>query len=187
LPGTESAYLPFFSPDGQWVGFFAEGKLKKTRLDGGEPIALCDAPNGRGADWNEDNTIIATLDPRRGLWQLPAEGGEVTRVASIDPQAGEYSLRFPQTLPGGKAVLFLIARVPSDYENGSIAVMSLADRKKKILLDRVGMYPRYVTGGYLTYVSKGTLFAVPFDPERLEVRAPRRPALGGMVADRRFG
>ena len=103
------------------MGFFANGKLKKTRLDGGEPIVLCDAPSGRGAAWNEDNTIIAALDTRRGLSQLPAEGGEVTRIASIDPQAGEYSLRFPQRLPGGKAVLFLIARVPGDYEGASMA------------------------------------------------------------------
>jgi Tol biopolymer transport system component len=181
LPGTEGAYFPFFSPDGQWVAFFAKGKLKKTRLDGGEPIALCDAPAGRGGDWNDDNTIIAALDPRGGLSQLPAEGGQVTRIASVDPQAGDYSLRFPQRLPGGKAVLFLIGHVPSDYENASIAVMSLADHKKKILLDRVGMYARYVTGGYLTYVSGNTLFAAPFNSQRLEVLGPSKPVLEGIV------
>jgi serine/threonine-protein kinase len=131
LPGTDGAYFPFFSPDGQWVGFFANGKLKKIRLDGGEPIALCDAPSARGGTWNEDNTIIATLDPRSGLWRVPAEGGEATRIASVDPQAGEFTLRLPQSLPGGKAVLFLIARVPGAYESASIAVMSLADQKKK--------------------------------------------------------
>jgi eukaryotic-like serine/threonine-protein kinase len=176
LPGTEGANFPFISPDGQWVGFFANGKLKKTRLDGGEPIALCDAPSGRGGAWTEDNTIIATLDIRRGLSQLPAEGGEITRIASVDPQTGEYSLRFPQSLPGGKAVLFLIDRLPSDYEGASIGVLSLADRKRKILRDRVGMYPRYVAG-YLTYVSNDTLFAVPFDSDRLEIRGQAKPVL----------
>jgi serine/threonine-protein kinase len=177
LPGTEGANFPFISPDGQWVGFFAKGKLKKTRLDGGEPISLCDAPSGRGGAWSEDNnSIIATLDTRRGLWQVPAEGGEITRIASIDPQAGEFSLRFPQVLPGGKAVLFNIARVPSDYESASIGVLSLPDRKRKILLDRVGMYPRYVDG-YLTYISKDTLFAVPFDSDRLEIRGHAKPVL----------
>src|SRR5262249_42821148 len=54
LPGTQGAYAPFFSPDGQWVGFFASGKLKKTRIDGGEPAALCDAPSPRGGSWGED-------------------------------------------------------------------------------------------------------------------------------------
>ena len=95
LPGTDGAQFPFFSPDGQWVGFFAKGKLKKTRLDGGEPIALCDAPSGRGGTWNEDNTIVAALDTRRGLSQIPADGGGVTRIASVDTQAGEISIRFP--------------------------------------------------------------------------------------------
>jgi serine/threonine-protein kinase len=54
LRGTEGAYTPFFSPDGQWIGFFAQGKLKKTRIDSGDPVSLCDAPNGRGASWGED-------------------------------------------------------------------------------------------------------------------------------------
>src|SRR5262249_39811011 len=138
------------------------------------------AVRARGA-WNEDNTIIATLDPRGGLWRLPAEGGEATKIASVDPQASEYSLRLPQSLPGGKAVLFLIARVPGDYESASITVITLADRKMKMLLDRVGMHPRFVTGGYLTYVSKGTLFAVPFDSDRLEVRGQAKPILESIV------
>src|SRR5437867_5802860 len=69
LSGTEGAYAPFFSPDAQWVGFFAVGKLKKTRIDGGEPVSLCDAPAGRGASWGEDNYIIAALDTEAGLSQ----------------------------------------------------------------------------------------------------------------------
>src|SRR5262249_7423977 len=80
-----------------------------------------------------------------------------------------------------KAVLFIVGHVPSDYENASIAVISLADHEKKILLDRVGMYARYVTGGYLTYVSGNTLFAAPFDAERLEVLGPSKPVLEGVV------
>jgi serine/threonine-protein kinase len=78
-------------------------------------------------------------------------------------------------------VLFLIARLPGDYESASIAAISLADLKRKILLDRVGMHPRFVTGGYLTYVSKGTLFAVPFDSDRLEVRGQAKPILESIV------
>ena len=64
---TEGAYAPFFSPDGQWVGFFAQGKLKKTRIDGGEPVSLWNAPAGRGASWGEDGNIVAALDTRSGL------------------------------------------------------------------------------------------------------------------------
>jgi hypothetical protein len=77
MPGTEGAHAPFFSPDGQWVGFFAQGKLKKTRLDGGEPVSLCNASAGRGASWADDgNNIIAALDPQTTLSEVPAEGGK---------------------------------------------------------------------------------------------------------------
>ena len=65
LPGTESVYAPFFAPDGISVGFFAAGKLKKIRLNGGEPVVLCDAPAGRGGSWGEDGTIVAALNGRR--------------------------------------------------------------------------------------------------------------------------
>src|SRR5437667_12907175 len=86
LPGTEGADAPFFSPDGQWVGFFAKGKLKKTRIDGGEPVSLCDAPTGRGASWGEDGNIIAALDTEVGLSQVPPEGGKTLSVTNLGPE-----------------------------------------------------------------------------------------------------
>src|SRR5436309_14941519 len=107
LSGTEGAYAPFFSPDGQWVGFFAQGKLKKTRIDGGEPVSLCDAPAGRGASWGEDGNIIAVLDTQVGLSQVPSEGGKALSVTNLG--FGETTHRWPQVLPGAKAVLFNIS------------------------------------------------------------------------------
>jgi hypothetical protein len=92
LVGTEGAFAPFFSPDGQWVGFFAGGKVKKTRLDGGEPISLCDASAGRGASWGEDDNIIAVLDTRAGLSRISAAGGAISSVTQLDHQeAGHRS------------------------------------------------------------------------------------------------
>jgi serine/threonine-protein kinase len=85
LAKTEEAYAPFFSPDGQWVGFFAGGKLKKTRIDGGEPVSLCDAPAARGASWSEDGTIIAVLDTQLGLSQVPSEGGKANSITELSP------------------------------------------------------------------------------------------------------
>ena len=73
LSGSEGAYAPFFKPDGQWVAFFAGGRLKKTRVDGGEPVILCDAPAGRGGSWGEDGNIIAALDSQVGLSLVPSE------------------------------------------------------------------------------------------------------------------
>jgi Tol biopolymer transport system component len=167
LPGTEGAYAPFFSPDGQWVGFFAQGKLKKTRIDGGEPVTLCDAPAGRGASWGEDGNIIAALDTLVALSQVPSAGGKPVLVTSLAPE--EKTHRWPQVLPGGKAVLFNASRTYGSHDDG-IAVVSLKDRRTKILIEHAGMFPRYLPSGHLIYVTKGTMIAVPFDPERLEVR-----------------
>ena len=102
LPGTEGAAEPFFSPDGQWVGFFAQGKLKKTRIDGGEPVSLCDAPSGRGASWGEDGNIVAALSDNAGLSQAPSGGGNAVPVTELAP--GEACHRWPHVLPGGKFV-----------------------------------------------------------------------------------
>jgi serine/threonine-protein kinase len=169
LSGTEGAYAPFFSPNGEWVGFFAQGKLKKARIDGGEPVSLCDAPTGRGASWGEDGNIIAALDPLAGLSQVPSEGGKPISLTKLNQEV-ESTHRWPQVLPGGKAALFNASIAYSNYDEAGIAVVSLKDHRMKTLLDHAGMYPRYLPSGHLTYVTKGTLFAVPFDPDQLEVR-----------------
>src|SRR6266705_6865104 len=168
LSGTEGGSAPFFSPDGQWVGFFAQGKLKKTRLEGGEPVSLCDAPAGRGASWGEDGAIIAALDTQAGLSQVPSEGGKTVSVTNLSPE--EKTHRWPQVLPGGKAVLFTANIAYANHDEAGIAVVSLKDHRKKILLEHAGMYPRYLPSGHLVYVTKGMLFATPFDLDRLEVR-----------------
>jgi serine/threonine-protein kinase len=172
LSGTEGAYSPFFSPDGQWIGFFARGKLKKTRTDGGEPIPLCNAA-GRGASWAEDGRIIAALDVQSGLSQIPAEGG--TPVSITELSTGEISHRWPQVLPGAKAALFTATTDYAYHENAAIAIVVLKDHQRKILLDHAGMYPRYLPSGHLVYVTRGMLFALSFDAERLEVRGNPTP------------
>ena len=181
LPKTEGAYAPFFSPDGQWVGFFAQGKLKKTRIDGGEPISLCDAPAGRGASWGEDGNITAALDVEVGLSQIPAEGGSPVALTRLNLEARESTHRWPQVVPGGKAVLFTSSIAYANYNDASISVVSLKDHRTKALIQRAGMYPRYLSSGHLIFVARGMLFAVPFDPDRLEVRG--QPAPLGEVAN----
>jgi serine/threonine-protein kinase len=188
LPGTDGAYAPFVSPDGQWVGFFAGGKLKKTRVDGGEPVELCDAPAGRGASWSEDGRIVAALDNRAGLSIVSSNGGPVTPVTAL--AAEELSHRWPHVLPGGKSVLFTVSSVPANYEAASIAVASLEskpDQIKKIVLENAGMSPRYLPTGHLAYVTKGSLYVVPFDLDRLEADGVATPVLDELAADIPFG
>jgi hypothetical protein len=185
LPDTVGAYAPFFSPDGQWVGFFADGKLKKLRLAGGEPVTLCDAPAGRGGSWSDDGKIIAALDTRTGLKLVPVDGGTPTRVTTLN--AGELGHRWPHFLPGGGAVLFMVTAAPGNHAATSIGVMDFERNIQNVVLPNAGMSPRFLPTGHLAYVSKGTLHVVPFDLERREVRGAAIPVLEGISTDPAFG
>jgi len=175
LAGTQGAYAPFFSPDGQWVAFFAQGKLKKISVEGGTAITLSDATLAAGGSWGEDGNIIAALAPEGGLSKIASAGGVPVPVTEL--QTGESTHRWPQILPGAKAVLFTAsALVAGHFDGASIEVISLADHRRKTLV-RGGTFGRYLPSGHLVYVSRGTLFAVPFDVERLEVRGSPVPVL----------
>jgi serine/threonine-protein kinase len=185
MRGTEGASASFFSPDGEWVAFFAGGKLKKTRLDGGEPVTLCDAAAGRGGSWGEDGNIVVARDSFAGLSRVPATGGEPAPLTELQPD--ELTHRWPQILPGGKAVLFCLNKTYANFGASSIAVLSLADGKRKVVLEHAGMYPRYLPSGHLTYVTKGALFAVPFDLHPLRVRGDPVQVAEEVSNDTTFG
>ena len=174
LAGTQGASAPFFSPDGQWVAFFTTGKLQKISVEGGSAITLCNAANGRGGSWGEDGNIIAALGLNGGLSRIPSAGGPPTPVTNL--QSGEATHRWPQILPGGKAVLFTASTSGVGFDGANIEVMSLADHRMKTLV-RGGTFARYLPSGHLIYVDRGTLFAVPFDVDRLEVRGIPSPVL----------
>ena len=168
LPGTEGGHTPFFSPDAEWVGFFAkDGTLQKVSVAGGAPVVICDpeAGNNPGASWGLDDTII--FSPRiwdEGLWRVSAAGGTPTRVGPG---------RWPQILPGGKHVL-VTAR--SEDESLQPVVMSLETGESRPLgRGRAGA--RYVPSGHLVYGQAGSLMAVGFDLGRLELRGSPRPVL----------
>ncbi len=177
LAGTENAVTPFFSPDGQWIGFFADGKMKKISVQGGAAVTLCDALAARGASWGEDGSIIVTLaaGPGGGLSRVPDAGG-TPQAISKPGDKGEATHRWPQILPGGKAVLFSGATVVGGHEDGSIEVLSLKTGQWKVV-QRGGYFGRYLPSGHLVYLHQGTLFAVVFDLDRLEVRGTPAPLL----------
>src|SRR5437773_6991901 len=103
IPGTEGAESPFFSPDGQWVGFFAEGKLKKVSLSGGATLTLCNAAANRGASWGPDDTILFTPSlGSSGLFRISATAGTPKPLTIPDRKKGEFTHRWPEILPGGK-------------------------------------------------------------------------------------
>jgi eukaryotic-like serine/threonine-protein kinase len=172
IEGTENASSPFFSPDSQWVGFFADGKLKKTNLRGGFPTTVCDATtDDRGGSWGPDDTIIFAASPTSGLMRVPASGGVPQILTSPDSDKRERTHRWPEVLPGGKAVVFTIGGVDNVdyYLAAKIAVQSLETGRKEILPVE-GTFARYDPAGYLVLAQRGGLFAVPFDAKRLQVR-----------------
>jgi serine/threonine-protein kinase len=179
LSGTEGAYAPFFSPDGQWVGFFAEGKLKKVPVQGGLPVSLCDAAGGsRGASWADDGTIIFSPGTSSGLMRVSAAGGEPEVLTTPNGEKGERTHRWPEVLPGAKAVVFVVGDVAqvSYYLDAQIAVQSFETGERKILPVR-GTFPRYLPSGHLLFASEGGLFAASFDQARLEITGPAIPVL----------
>jgi len=168
LVGTEGAVDPFFSPDGQWIGFFAGKKLKKIPLQGGAVVSLCDAAGLElGASWGEDGAIIANLDGYH-LFRVPAAGGEPQLIGKPE-QHGERGWRWPQVLPGGENVLFtgVVANSGAALDSANIEVLSLKSGRVKVVR-RGGFLGRYLPSGHLIYIRQETLYGVPFDLGRLE-------------------
>ena len=180
LSGTENATDPFFSPDGQWIGFFADGKLKKISVQGGAAVTLCDVANERGGSWGADGTIVFTPDLQVPLSKVSSAGGTPRPLTTLDKQTGEITQRWPQVLPGGKAVLFASGTHPSSYEDSDIVVYSMASGQRKTV-QRGGSYARYLPSGHVVYIHEGALFAVPFDLKRLEVAGQPALILEGVV------
>ena len=167
IAGTEGASAPFFSPDGQWVGFFAEGKLKKVPVTGGSPVVLCEVGGGFGASWGNDDTIFFAPGSMSGLWRVSAKGGTPQPFTELDRQNGEISHRSPRVLPGGKAVLFTVWTGPGwDEQQIQLKIVATGERR---LLVRGGETGSYMPTGHVVYERAGTLMAVPFDIARLEV------------------
>jgi Tol biopolymer transport system component len=180
LSDTEEAADPFFSPDGQWIGFFADGKLKKISVQGGAAVTLCDAANDRGGSWGDDGTIAFEPDNQVPLSIISSGGGTPQPLTILDKQIGEVTQRWPQVLPGSKAVLFTSNIHLNDYEDADIVVYSMTSGQRKTV-QRGGSYARYLPSGHVVFLHEGTLFAVPFDLKRLEVTGQPAPILEGVV------
>jgi serine/threonine-protein kinase len=176
LPGTEGAEDPFFSPDGKWVGFFAEGKIKKISLSGGLPISLCDAQTGRGAAWGSDGAIYFIV--RKRLSRVSADGGEPEPLSQAGSEWAGFDQRAPHVLPGAGAALLTLSK--GFFSEERLAALSLRTGETKVVLyDAVS--PHYVSSGHLLFTRKGTLFAVPFSLERLEALGAGIPVQDGIV------
>ena len=181
IPGTSNAWLPFFSRNGEWIGYIdqADAALKKIRLDGSQPVTLCPVPvTGRSAGWGPDDTIVFAYRGSPTLWRVSANGGDPEPIeagAEADESVDSH-LSWMDLLPDGKAVLASVDAAGSEQ----IVAVSLETGERKPLL--AGITPRYASTGHIIYWRENGLWAVPFDTEELALTGPSTPVLDGVAA-----
>jgi eukaryotic-like serine/threonine-protein kinase len=183
IPGTEGGTSPFFSPDGQWLAFFANQKLKKVSLDGGGVITLADATNPHGGSWSSEGTI-AFPSASGALQQTPD-----TATASQPLSRGEkdeVAHRNPEFLPGGKSLLYVTST--SSFNWGSdahvVAQRGMSDRRNLVT---GAVSPQYASSGHLLVAQEGNILAAPFDAERLMITGPFSSVVEGVLQSRFSG
>ena len=187
LPGTETATAPFFSPDGRWIGFTTRlsQELNKVSVSGGTPITLCSvssedsAPNynvNAGGTWGPNGIIVFGV-PGGSLMKVSASGGTPEKLTELED--GELGHAWPQFLPGGEQVLFSSFR----SETSRIEAVELESKRRTVVLDTGGEYPRYAASGHLLYVNNGTLYAASFDTNTLQTRSEPLPVLEDVLMD----
>jgi serine/threonine-protein kinase len=174
VPDSQNALCPFFSPDGQWLGFYGGARLRKIAIGGGVAVNLAGAAGGHGASWSSQGTII--FAPELGaLQQISDVGGAVQPVTQLAVDQGETRHDWPSLLPGGHAVLFVAGPYPP-----KIAVQSLPSGERRYL-GLTGASPQYASSGHLLYVLDGSLMAVGFDPKSFQLAGTPVPVLQGVM------
>ena len=168
IQGTDDAVGPFFSPDGQSIGYWAAGQVRKVPVAGGPSVLVAAAPQLFGATWGEGDRIVFA-GSNGGLLEVSAAGGAPAPLTSPSGERGEFSHRLPHALPGGESILFTVTRSRfARWDEAQVWLYARGTRDARLLIDG-GADARYVSSGHLLYVREGALLAVPFDLERLEV------------------
>ena len=185
-PLTEGQVIgqPFFSGDGSWVGFYdgQDDSLNRVSTLGGPVLTICTGcvSTSFGVSWGSDDTILFGRSRPSGLWRIAAEGGEAVEVTT--PEAPDVNHAWPEILPGGRAALFTTL-VGELMETAQIAVVDLETGQHEVLIP--GSYPRYAPTGHIVYGLAGSLWAVGFDVNQLEVSDERPvPVLDGVFTVR---
>jgi hypothetical protein len=165
IPGTEGAVDPLFSPDGKWLGFYADGKLKKVSVSGGAAQALAEASTSAGASWSSQGLIAFTPTAVSYLQQVSDAGGAPKPLTHVEK--GDARQRWPEFLPSGKALLFAATQTSSNWSIARVVVQSVGTGEWRNLIE--GTSPRYASSGHLIYAQGG----------ESDGRAVRCPAAGG--------
>ena len=179
IPGTQDAYSPFFSPDGEWIGFYSSGWLKKVFLNEGTAVPLCEASYPYGVSWWNDTVIFSQGSD--GIYTVSEDGGSPEILVEMEP--GEFA-DGPQMLPSGDAVLFALTKSAGGqqsvlWDKADIVVFSQKTGKREILF-KGGCHPRYVSG-HIIYALGNDLWMFPFDYGRLKATGSRVQVMSGIA------
>ncbi len=179
LAGTELGHYPFWSPDSQWIGFVANGKLRKIKATGGPALTICDAPDGKGGSWNADGVIVFAPDSGTSLHRVAAVGGESTPITELNREVGDNSHRLPRFLPDGKHLLYYARSSAGDHKS-VVRVVGLDEggTGKDIVSSPASAW---YSSGHLLYVRENMLMAQPFDPDGLEFSGEAVPLAEDIV------
>ena len=173
VPGTGGAYNPFFSPDGKWVAFFADNKLKKIPLSGGEPVTLCEARNPVGANWGPNDTIFFGDQEGGVLTRVSAKGG-APEIVPVNDIITEVHL-----LPDGRWLLYSTNNSGSNPDYATIKALSLDTGETTLVLEG-GSNPHYIPDGRLIFTRAGSLMSTPFDLVNCKVTGPALSLVQGI-------
>ena len=177
VAGSEGGRMPFFSADGQWLGFFADGLLKKVPVTGGSPqtIALANASRAAGGTWMDDGSIVFVGGLAETVQRVSSSGGTPETVLSLDSKGGPTTPASPYALPGNDAVLLMV-RQGSRFD---VAVFSLRDRKLHVLAEDA-YSPAWVPTGHVLFHQANAILALPFDARTLRATGPAFPVASGI-------
>ncbi|MHC4191132.1 MAG: protein kinase domain-containing protein, partial [Planctomycetota bacterium] len=170
IPGTEGAIDPFFSPDGQSLGYsdHTRGALKVVSIWGGSPRKLSEAPHLGGGVWLDDGTIIFSPAPETGLWSISVDGGNAEPLVTLNTEENERRHAWPSVLPNNN-ILFASYRQKEGIGEGRLEVVSKAGGTRQVVLDN-SVFGRYLPSGHLIFVRNGSLFGSRFDPKSLTLQ-----------------
>lgn len=185
LNGTEGAYYPFWSYDGKYIGYFADGKLKKILASGGPSIAICNATDARGGSWNQNDIIVFEPEETTGIFKVPASGGKPKEVTKLDTAKGETTQRWPCFLPDGNHFIFYARAGVSASQEGDAIYVSSLDGKEVKKLFTAHSNAVYADNNIL-YVQDNTLMAQPFDPNSLKLNGASVPIEENVLFSQRF-
>ena len=187
LAGTEGAMDSAFSPDGKSLAFVADFVLKKLSFDG-SVLSLTKVEDTRGVTWLNDDTLVYAPTVTGGLFQISSNGGAPRAITTVDFKKNERTHRWPQVLPGGKAVLFTVGTInsPDNYDGSNIEAVILATGERRVVLQSASM-ARYVPTGHLIFARGGILYAIAFDAGKLTTRGKPVPVVQGIAGDKTTG